>query len=71
MNLTLFSDDITLPKAAEIVDLAAISVRLLKKLRDETTDDEWEKVIDNPLVDELIDSLIDLECSVDEANGEE
>ena len=62
----MYSETCTMSKAAEIVDLAAISVGLLKKLRDETTDDQWEQVIDNPLVDELITSLFDLEDSIDE-----
>ena len=63
----MFSEDITLPKAAEIVDLAAISVRLLKDLRDGMTDDEWEQVIEDSRVDELITSLFDLEDSIDNA----
>ena len=62
----MLSEEITLPKAAEIVDLAAISVGLLKKLRDETTDEEWERIIENTKVDELITSLFDLEDSIDE-----
>lgn len=62
----MYSESCTLPKAAEIVDLAVISVDLLKRLRDETTDDEWEKIIDHPLVDELITSLVDLESSIDD-----
>ena len=64
----MLSEEITLPQAAEIVDLAAISVKYLKELRDGTTDEEWDKIIDNPLVDQLITSLFDLEDSVD---GEE
>ena len=66
----MFSDDTTLRQAAEIVDLAAISVSLLKKLRDETTDDEWEKVIENSKVDELITSLFDLEDVIDNASAD-
>ena len=61
----MYSEDCTLSKAAEIVDLAVISVRLLQKLRDETTDEEWEKIIANDKVDELITSLFDLEDSID------
>ena len=63
----MFSDEVTLSKATEIVDLAAISVRLLKELRDETTDEDWEKIIENDKVDELITSLFDLEDSIDNA----
>ena len=62
----MYSDECTLSKAAEIVDLAVIVVDHLKKLRDGTTDDEWEKVIDNTLVDELITVLFDLESSIDD-----
>lgn len=62
----MYSESCSLSKAGEIVDLAVISVDLLKKLRDETTDDEWDKIIDHPLVDELITSLMDLESSIDD-----
>lgn len=63
----MVSDNTSLSQAAEIVDLAAISVSLLKKLRDEITDDEWEQVIENSKVDELITSLFDLEDAIDNA----
>ena len=62
----MYSDDCTLGKAAEIVDLAAIVVDHLKKLRDETTDDEWDRIIDNQHVDELITACMDLEGSIDD-----
>ena len=60
------SDTCTLSKAAEIVDLAVIVVDHLKKLRDGTTEEEWDRIIDNQLVDELITTCMDLEGSIDD-----
>ena len=62
----MHSDECTLSKAAEIVDLASIVVDHLKKLRDGTTDDEWDQIIDNQLVDELITACMDLEGSIED-----
>ena len=62
----MYSETCTMSKAAEIVDLAAITVDLLKKLRDETTDKQWDQLCDIEPVDELITALMDLECSIDE-----
>ena len=62
----MFSDECSLSKAAEIVDLAVISVGLLKKLRDNVTDEQWDSIIDNQDMDELITSLMDLEFSIEE-----
>ena len=62
----MYSDTCSLSKAAEIVDLACISVGLLQKLRDNTTDDQWDALCDNQIVDELITSLMDLESSIEE-----
>ena len=59
------TDNITLNDAHKIIEFAATSVELLKQLRDATTDDEWEQIIDNSQVDELITSLFDLEDAVD------
>ena len=58
----------SLTQAAEIVDLAAITVRHLKELRGKTTDEQWDSFMDNPLLGELFMSVIDLECSIDEVN---
>ena len=62
----MYSDTCSLSKAAEIADLACISVGLLQKLRDNTTDDQWDALCDNQIVDELITSLMDLESSIEE-----
>ena len=62
----MYSDTCTLSKAAEIADLAVISVGLLQKLRDNTTDEQWDALCDNPDVDELITSLMDLESSIED-----
>ena len=62
----MYSDTCSLSKAAEIADLACISVGLLQKLRDNTTDDQWNQLCDIEPLDELLTSLMDLEYSIDE-----
>lgn len=62
----MYSETCSLSKAAEIVDLACISVGLLQKLRDKSTDDQWDALCDNETVDELLTSLMDLESSIEE-----
>ena len=57
--------DYSLNDALKIIEFASTSVELLKQLRDKTTDDEWEQIISNSMVDELITSLFDLEDAVD------
>ena len=62
----MYSETCSLSKAAEIVDLAVIVVDHLKKLRDGTTDDQWDQLCDLAPMDALLTSLMDLESSVDD-----
>lgn len=59
----MLSQDITLNRAAEIVDLADIVSRALVELRDSTTDEEWDKLMDNQKLESLLDACTDLEAS--------
>jgi hypothetical protein len=43
-----------------IVSCEAVK-KALEDLRDCTTDDEWEEIISNPLVDTLVSTCMDLE----------
>ncbi len=61
----MYSDTCSLSKAAEIADLAAITAGLLKQLRDNTTDDQWDSFCENEYLDELLTSIMDLEHSID------
>ncbi len=49
---------------AELVDSANDVTAALQALRDGTTDEEWEAIIDNPLVDALISACMDVEACV-------
>ena len=62
----MLSDTCTLSKAAEIVDLAVIVVNCLDKMRDAATDEQWDQLVDNPLVDELLNACMDLEGSIED-----
>ena len=55
--------------AAEIIDLGAIVVARLKTMRDSISDEEWESKFEgNEAIEQLIDSLCDLESSCDNAD---
>ena len=49
---------------SELVDSAIEVTAALQALRDGTTDEEWEAIIDNPLVDALISACGDVEHCV-------
>jgi len=49
---------------SELVGSAIAMTAALQKLRDGTTEEEWEAIIDNPLVDALIASCGDIEDCV-------
>lgn len=49
---------------AELVDSANEVTAALQALRDGTTDEEWEAIIDNPLVDALISACMEVEACV-------
>jgi hypothetical protein len=49
---------------SELVDSAIEVTAALQALRDGTTDEEWEAIIDNPLVDALIAACGDVEDCV-------
>ena len=49
---------------SELVDSAKDVTAALQALRDGTTDEEWEAIIDNPLVDALISACMDVEACV-------
>ncbi|MDB4484604.1 hypothetical protein N9026_00145 [bacterium] len=56
-------------KASEIIDLASIVVGSLKQMRDSISDEQWESKFEgNQTIEELFDSLLDLESSFDEAD---
>jgi len=49
---------------SDLVGSAIAMTAALQELRDGTTDEEWESIIDNPLVDALIASCGDIEDCV-------
>jgi hypothetical protein len=49
---------------SELVGSAIEVTAALQALRDGTTDEEWEAIIDNPLVDALISACMDVEYRV-------
>lgn len=49
---------------SNLVESAIAMTAALQELRDRTTDEEWEAIIDNPLVDALIASCGDIEDCV-------
>ena len=49
---------------SELVDSAIEVTAALQALRDGTTDEEWEAIIDNPLVDALISACGEVEYCV-------
>jgi hypothetical protein len=55
---------IALDTISELVGSAVAVTAALQKLRDGTTDEEWEAIIDNPLVDALISACGDVEDCV-------
>lgn len=44
-----------------LLSSAEVVAEALQAMRDGTTDEEWEQIIANPLVDELISACMDLE----------
>jgi len=46
---------------ADLVASCEAVKKALEDLRDCTTDDEWEEIISNPLVDALVSTCMDLE----------
>jgi hypothetical protein len=47
---------------ADLVASCEAVKQALEDLRDCTTDDEWDEIISNPLVDTLVSTCMDLEC---------
>jgi hypothetical protein len=46
---------------ADLIVSCEAGKKALKDLRDCTTDDEWDEIISNPLVDTLVSICMDLE----------
>ena len=46
---------------ADLIDSAEAVKKALEDMRERTTDDEWEQICSNPLVDALVSACMDLE----------
>jgi hypothetical protein len=49
---------------AELLENVETTVSLFIALREQTSDDAWDALIDNEMLDKLFDSLSDLEYTV-------
>jgi hypothetical protein len=49
---------------AELLENVETTVSLFIALREQTSDDDWDALIDNEMLDKLFDSLSDLEYTV-------
>jgi hypothetical protein len=54
----------TLNTFAELLENVETTVSLFIALREQTSDDAWDALIDNEMLDKLFDSLSDLEYTV-------
>lgn len=54
----------TLNAFAELLENVETTVSLFVALREQTSDDDWDALIDNEMLDKLFDSLSDLEYTV-------
>lgn len=54
----------TLNTFAELLENVETTVSLFIALREQTSDDDWDALIDNEMLDKLFDSLSDLEYTV-------
>ena len=65
MNI-MYSQTCSMSKASEIIDLASIVVGSLKQMRDSISDEQWESKFEgDETIEQLINSLMDLEYSID------
>lgn len=67
----MISDTITMAAAGEVVDLAELVVISLQQVRDKLSNDEWEALISNELVDGLVTACTELEASIEAADPTE
>lgn len=65
----MLSETISLADADQVIDIAESVVLALRKLREATSDEAWDRFCDNEELGSLLDACTDLEYSCDNAAG--